>query len=256
MARLAIQRERISLAMADGREIDIERVRDPRARRIKLLMGERGVRLTVPRGASLREAHEFLLAHRGWLDEQLQKKREIQQDSPALVRGDTAQIPLRDAWIPLRWASGRYAHLELEPDRVVMVLPDAAPDRTAARLLREFYLAQARQDVGRWLPTWLAGLPKPPRELRIRPLRSLWGSLSPDDALSLDLSLVLGPSDAFEYVLVHELCHLLQRNHSAAFWYEVEARLPQWREQRRYLRGEGIVLKSRLAGLLGSKSVG
>lgn len=248
-----IQRERIQLAMADGREIEVERVRDPRARRIKLLVGENGVRLTVPRGASLAEAQTFLHLHRDWLDGQLNRQR-AHVVGDVLTRGVTDGIPLRGQHIPLRWQSGRYAHLggqdPLTEAGLTVVLPDAAPDRAAQRLIREFYLAEARKDVGRWLPRWMEDLPRPPREMRLRPLRSLWGSLSPDDAVSLDLSLVLGRPEAFEYVLVHELCHLLHRNHSPAFWNEVSLRVPDWRVHRAYLRGEGMALKPTLAALL------
>jgi hypothetical protein len=70
--------------------------------------------------------------------------------------------------------------------------------------------------------------------------------LSPTDALSLDLALVLGRPSAFEYVLVHELCHLLQRNHSRRFWREVEARWPDWRQERDYLHGDGLAIKAEL----------
>lgn len=253
MSGIAIHRERIALTLADGRQVDIERVRDPRARRIRLLVGERGVRLTVPRGASVGEAQAFLAKHRDWLDAQLQRRQASAPRVP-LQRGGTAQVVLRGATLALSWKTGRYAHLGLHPDELVITLPDAAPDRVAQRLLREFYLSQARTDLARWLPAYLPGLPRPPRLLRLRPLRSLWGSLSADDGLSLDLSLVLGPPPAFEYVLVHELCHLLQRNHSPAFWREVTLRFPAWREQRAYLRGAGMALKGSLADLISESS--
>ncbi len=251
MARLtSLQRERITLALADGREIDVERVRDPRARRIKLLVSERGVRLTVPRSASLREAHAFLGDHRDWLAEQLCRWQSDAVPAP-LQRGVTAALPLRGGRLDLEWRDGRYANLDVQADRVTLQLPEAAPLRSAQRLLHDFYLAQARADAGRWLAQQLPFLPRSPRRLRLRPLRSLWGSLSPDDAVSLDLSLILGPPAAFQYVLVHELCHLLQRNHGPAFWREVEHRFPDWRAQRAFLRGDGMALKATLDGLLG-----
>jgi predicted metal-dependent hydrolase len=119
------------------------------------------------------------------------------------------------------------------------------------RALREFYLAQARSDVGQWMPKYLPTLPRAPSVLRIRPLRSLWGSLSPTDGLSLDLALVLGPPANFEYVLVHELCHLIHANHSRSFWREVEQRCQEWRELRAWFRGDGMTLKAELRRVAG-----
>jgi len=53
-----------------------------------------------------------------------------------------------------------------------------------------------------------------------------------------------------QYVLVHELCHLIHRNHARRFWREVEARCPDWRDERTYLHGEGLALKARLKALV------
>ena len=77
-----------------------------------------------------------------------------------------------------------------------------------------------------------------------------WGSLAPDATLSLDLSLVLARPSAFEYVLVHELCHLLHADHSRRFWHAVETRFPHWRDERSYFRAEGRALKARMRTLL------
>ena len=77
-----------------------------------------------------------------------------------------------------------------------------------------------------------------------------YASLAPDGSMALDLALALARPAAFEYVLVHELCHLMQANHSPAFWAEVEARFPQWRAERDYLRTEGRRLKATLRQLL------
>ena len=247
-ARPRIANETIALQLPDGGEISVRRVRHPRARRIKLSVSERGVRLTLPMRASTRAADAFLHEHLDWLVVQMPRWGARSGVSPFGRASDS--IPLRGETVPLRWCEGRYAHVQHDMHGLTLALPASATDAIARRALKEFYLAEARADIGRWLPNYLPTLPRVPTSIRLRPLSTLWGSLSARDALSLDLALVLGRPAAFEYVLVHELCHLLQRNHSSAFWREVEARWPNWRVQRDYLHGEGVLLKSELRRLI------
>lgn len=238
-----------SLRLADGREVPVRWVRHPRARRLRLLVGERGARLTLPPRASIRAAEAFLHEHRDWLAQQL--AAHVATTLPPLALWQEPQLPLRGEAVPLRWQPGRYARAALDDDGVLLQLPERAGERQARAALREFYGQQARADLGAWLPKYLPGLPRTPLSFRLRPLSSIWGSLSPGDALSLDLALVLGRPSAFEYVLVHELCHLIHANHSRAFWREVEKRWPDWRDERDYLRAQGPGLKAALARLAG-----
>ena len=164
--------------------------------------------------------------------------------------GVTSYLPLRGEHLPLHWHEGRFARITRQDDGIHVDLPARASAASLRRTLRAFYEAEARTDIGRWLPGYLAGLPRAPRQIRLKVMSSQWGSLAPDGTLTLDLALVLGRPSAFEYVLVHELCHLLQANHSPAFWHEVEARFPAWRDERAWFHAEGRRLKARLRGLL------
>lgn len=243
-----IERDSVSLALDDGRVVEVARIRHPRARRLRLSVDERGARLTLPPRASLASGERFLAEHRAWLSRQLE--RHALAPCEGLRRGVTMFLPLRGAQLPLAWREGRYARVVHEGNGLCIAAPPRVPQAALARALRDFYEGQARADAGRWLPRYLPGLPRPPRRLRIRPLSSQWGSLSPDGTVGLDLALVLAPPDAFEYVLVHELCHLIRADHSPAYWREVEARFPRWREQRDWFRVHGRQLKASLRALL------
>lgn len=244
-----LQRDTVRLSLDDSREIDVLRVRDPRARRIKLSVDERGARLTLPLRASLALGEQFLQQHRSWLATQLQHYQSA--DLPAqLVPGTPGLLPLRGALLPLRWQEGRFARLHVDAEGACLQWPARATEATLRRALREFYEAQMRADVGQWLPRYLPGLPRAPSRIRLKVMSSQWGSLAPDGSMALDLALVLGRPSAFEYVLVHELCHLLQPNHSAAFWAEVAQRFPAWRAERDYFHAEGRRLKAMLRQLL------
>jgi predicted metal-dependent hydrolase len=245
-----IERDATSLVLEDGRRIDIQRVRNPRARRLRISVDERGARLTLPARASLVSGERFLEEHRTWLADQL--ARYTLEGLPTLVREATASIPLRGALVPLRWNEGRFTSLALDADagEAVFRLPARAGDAAMRRALREFYETQARADVGRWMPRYLPSLPRPPRRVAFKVMSSQWGSLAPNGVVALDLALVLARPSAFEYVLVHELCHLVRADHSRAFWREVETRFPAWRDEREYFHADGRRLKATLRGLL------
>jgi predicted metal-dependent hydrolase len=231
-------------ALPDGAVVTVRWVRDARARRLRLIVNDRGIRLTLPPRASERHAATFLQSQGDWLQAQL-AKRPVVEVLPFSPERDHA-LQLRGESVPITWADGRYTRIDHAGDGLLITRPAKATPRQLRSALKEFYLQEARKDVGQWLPKYLPTLPRAHSALRLRPLSSLWGSLSPSNALSLDLALVLGQPEAFEYVLVHELCHLLQRNHSRKFWREVEARWPDWRGARRYLHGDGLALKGEL----------
>ena len=245
----SIERDTVTVELPDCLQLQVQRVRDHRAKRMKLSVDERGARLTLPLRASLVSGERFLHEHRGWLAAQLERY-EADGSLLGLVRLHTSELPLRHAMVPLHWHEGRFARLALEEGAAPFHLPARASDAVMWRALREFYEAQARADVGAWMPRYLPGLPRAPARVRLKVMSSLWGSLSPDGSLALDLSLVLGEPRAFEYVLVHELCHLIHPNHSPAFWHEVESRFPHWRQQREYFHANGRQLKASLRRLL------
>lgn len=247
-----VERETLQVELPDGRSIALQRVRDPRARRLKLSVDERGARLTLPMRASIAMADRFLAEHRDWLAMQL--ARYETGLLPALDPDATTHLPLRGAMHALRWEPGRFTRLDFAgdgSDALVLTHPAHAGEAALRRAARDFYEAQARTDVGRWLPRYLPSLPRPPRRTVFKMMSSQWGSLAPDGSMALDLSLVLARPSAFEYVLVHELCHLIHADHSRSFWREVEARCPHWREERDYFHAEGRKLKATLRALCG-----
>ncbi|MEO6365010.1 MAG: SprT family zinc-dependent metalloprotease [Luteimonas sp.] len=242
-----IERDQVTIELPDGRWVDVERVRHPRARRLRLSVDERGARLTLPMRASLVSGDRFLREHRHWLAAQLDHY--APGEIEALARDVTASLPLRGQTLPLRWQQGRFTHLAMGDHGVLFTVSPRATGAALQRALRDFYEAQARTDLARWLPNYLPSLPRAPSRIVLKRMSSQWGSLSPEGAMALDLSLVLARPSAFEYVLVHELCHLVRADHSRAFWREVETRFPAWRDERDYFRLEGRQLKARLRAL-------
>ncbi|MEO8000985.1 MAG: SprT family zinc-dependent metalloprotease [Arenimonas sp.] len=236
------------VVLTSGEAVEIRCVHDARARRLRLIVNEKGVRLTIPKRCSDRLARQFLAENTAWLESQWNNRPHLQRNSDLQLHADETVL-LRGSSLPVRWNEAKFAQVSLQDEKIVIALPAKAGLPQAKRALKEFYLQEARKDIGTWMPKYLPAFPTAPLAIKVRALSSLWGSLSPGDGLLLDLSLVLGKPSAFEYVLVHELCHLVHRNHSRSFWREVEKHFPDWRDERRYLHSDGLALKAELQRL-------
>lgn len=82
--------------------------------------------------------------------------------------------------------------------------------------------------------------------ITIRCQKTKWGSCSSKGNLNFNLLLMLAPPEVIDYVVVHELCHLLEMNHSERFWANVERVLPDYRAGRQWLRQHGGELMARV----------
>lgn len=82
--------------------------------------------------------------------------------------------------------------------------------------------------------------------ITIRNQKSRWGSCSAKGNLNFNCLLVKAPEEVRDYVIVHELCHRIEMNHSAQFWKLVESVLPDYKERRKWLKENGNALIERL----------
>ena len=82
----------------------------------------------------------------------------------------------------------------------------------------------------------------------IRRQRSRWGSCSREGNLNFNCLLMMAPPEVLDYVVVHELCHRLEMNHSSRFWVQVERILPEYKRTRKWLKEHGNKLMLRMHG--------
>jgi predicted metal-dependent hydrolase len=244
----------LELSTPTGDTIKVFRQAHPRARRLRLTVTSGGARVSYPEGTHPAQVFAFLRKHANWLERKLDELQLDQAGPPALRAGVPTLIPLRGETTRLAWRDGAYPQVEVDGERLVLSIPKPHNQRAlgAARSLLHSYLqAQIRRDVSRILSRHIDELGRAPSGVRIKPLKSLWGSLDSRDRITLDLALALAPPDALKYVVVHELSHLRVRDHSPRFWNLVASLYPEWRDQRDWLKTRGHALKAELARLIG-----
>ncbi len=81
------------------------------------------------------------------------------------------------------------------------------------------------------------------RSVSVTSAKSRWGSCTADNAVRYSFRLIYAPKEVVRYVVVHELAHTRYKNHSALFWREVERYEPRYRERRKWLKENGILME-------------
>ena len=214
----------------------IEFVRVPRARRYILRVRPDGtLRVTVPRGGSRREAEVFVRRHEKWIARERNRVRG-ESAPPAWQDGSTLLLagePVRIA-VEGRGAAWRVVY----GDRVILVRNPAdvrpAIERDLRDLARTVLLPRVTELAAEH--SLRVGV------VSIRNQRSRWGSCARNGNIALNFRLVQMPAPVRDYVLLHELMHIRQQNHSRRFWRLVEAVCPGFRDAERWLRTTGKTL--------------
>lgn len=123
-------------------------------------------------------------------------------------------------------------------------LPPKQPKFTETEL--QALARQAKEDLPARVRRFAPVLGVTCGRITIRSQHTRWGSCSAKGNLNFNCLLMLAPESVRDYVVVHELCHRLEMNHSAKFWANVERVLPDYRERRQWLRDHGAELIGRL----------
>ncbi len=224
-ARPSRSARRPALVVA-GRVFPVIVARHRRARRYLLrLTDEGGVRLTVPRGASLSAGLRFAETQAAWIAEQW------------------ARLRARAMWGPGTevWYRGVETPLVVEATSVrlgdLIIARDPGEDLRACvhRRLRDL----AAVELPERCRAAAAECRLEPERISVRDQRSRWGACSSRRTITLNWRLVQMPPEVADYVIRHELAHLLHPNHSRRFWRAVAGICPGWREAERWLRRHG-----------------
>ncbi len=200
-----------------------------RARRIALrvMTAERGVELVLPRGVPKKRGLDFLAAKRGWVAARLDA------------------LPL-----PVPFAEGAIIPVLGVPHRVCCVRDPAAPtvaigggeirvrdgSSGIARAVRAHLVALARSELARRAQSCAARIGRQAARIGVRDTRSRWGSCSAGGSLSFCWRLVLAPESVLDYVVAHEVAHLVEMNHGPRFWRLVHSLCPDSAAARAWLK--------------------
>jgi predicted metal-dependent hydrolase len=223
----------------DGEVYLVQLRRNRLARRytLRIHTARREVVLTMPPRGSLKQARQFAEKHGAWMAARLQRLPE------PLPFADGTVVPLRGVAHRIVHCPHRRGTVLLETDgdgTPILCVAGAMPH--VARRVRDYLKREAKRDLEVASQSAAAALGVAVKRVSIRDQTSRWGSCSTAGVLSYSWRLILAPPYVLEYLAAHEAAHLVEMNHSRAFWRQVERICPDFKRAKAWLDAHGADL--------------
>jgi predicted metal-dependent hydrolase len=221
-----------------GRQMPLTIRPDSRARRVTLRIepGGQALKLTVPHGLKPRDIDDFLARHQGWLMTKLARfplKPGLGEGKYVTLRGVAHRIERTGK------ARGLTEAVVIDGEAVLKV---GGAEEHLGRRLRDFFKIEARKDLEQGARRHAAAIGRKVASVTLKDTKSRWGSCSHDGNLSFSWRIVMAPPYVIDYLAAHEVSHLAEMNHSAAFWELCERLCPQTLEAKHWLKRNGAML--------------
>lgn len=226
-------------ALLSGQAVDYTLKRSCKRRTIGLRVDDDGLTVSMPARASERWLNSVLQEKAGWIVKTLGSWQ-----SPRVDRirwDDGAAIPFLGENLTLRVVPSLFGSAPMLQRRQLFVhVADASHQEVVEQAVTQWMRQEAevlfRERVAHFSPAIGAA----PARLKLSSARTQWGSCTASGTVHLNWQLIKLPARLVDYVVVHELAHLLELNHSPAFWAVVKTACPDFKKRRAELRRHGI----------------
>jgi len=180
----------------------------------------------------IEKADEICRIHRR-LEEALRENRVMHP----VAEGSRICIEGRGYGLILK-AAGR-TRMEISGENCILSLPEPENEEAVRAALKQVLSKRALVRIREELAVWAPKIGVQFGRVAIRDQKSRWGSCSAKQNLNFNWKLIMAPEEVLRYVVIHELCHLIEFNHSARFWSLVEREMPDYEAWKKWLKSHG-----------------
>jgi len=240
-----IETKRITLG---GHEVVYDLRRSARARNASLeVRADSGLTVVVPKNFSMREVDALLHQKHRWIQRTLSRMSKLVScpAKAALKEGDFVPylgrkytLVVERMGAPLCTPSA----VELNPTSIVVILPDGGDDHLGD-ILANWLRQKAKTRIPQYVQASAEKYSLTYGRISVRDQRTRWGSCSHKGNLSFNWRLIMAPPGVVNYIVAHELAHLVEMNHSKRFWKTVEAWCPDYQRHKRWLKENEALLQ-------------
>ncbi|MFC2076180.1 M48 family metallopeptidase [candidate division KSB1 bacterium] len=222
--------------------------RSRRRRTVGITINRQGsVTIAAPARCPLYEIRGFVRQKRPWINKKLAERDELlrRKKTWKFIDGERFAYLGRDLPLKLITSENGGEDGEGEPPLVLrdgffLLNRDEQP-RGRDHFIR-WYHEQAALRLGELVELYRGRLGVSVKEVRIKDFKSKWGSCHPNGTISFDWRIIMFPPEIAEYIVLHELVHLLHPNHQKPFWKSMETLMPDCIERRKWLSRQGVLV--------------
>lgn len=178
------------------------------------------------------QVRHFIAAHKDWIEKNVEKRRKalsIKSKDEYFFLGQT-----------LKLTPGKCIGIEVKNDK--LLFPEALLFRKEKEI-GNWYIRQAREIISRQTKLYSEKMKTSYKEITFSDTKSQWGRCTHDNRLQFNWRLVMAPLLVINYVVIHELAHTLEKNHTQMFWMKVRGQTPSYRQQIKWLKEHGAGLR-------------
>lgn len=191
------------------------------------------VTLVAPTGTRPEVARAYAISKLAWIRQQQRALKAQAREAPRkFIERESHHVWGRRYLLRVVEQDNR-ARVELGNKTLTLFVRPGATQAKRAEVMNEWHKSLLHSELPPLIATWERRLGVKVRAYHLQRMKTKWGSCNPSAGnIRLNTELVKKPKDLLEYVLVHEMAHLLERNHSDAFVKILNLHLPGWREAR------------------------
>lgn len=228
------------IIQGDGFEVVILRTNRRKSASIKVK--ESYITVTVPKWARLSDIELLIAKKSDWIKKQLLR----QSAAIALSQRDYTEgekLYYRGRQLTLSLQNNSEESISIKGEQLIIsTIKGKQATQSTKELISNHFKELANQELVERTERFAKMIGTTYTAIRVKQYKSRWGSCSNQGLISYNWRIIIAPDPVIDYIVIHELCHLIEHNHSPRFWSLVGQFSPNYKEQRNWLRKKGLLL--------------
>ena len=216
--------------------------RSKRTKSASIRVKEASTTITVPKWASRSDINALITKKSHWIKKQLSEQKEaLRLSKRDYIQGES--FFYRGKPLTLTIQHSDQESVTIDNGQLTLFIPRGESSaKSRQQLIQKQFQTLAQQHLKERTLHYAEAIGVTYSKIRVKTYKSRWGSCSSLGLISYNWKIIIAPDSVIDYIVIHELCHLIEHNHSARFWALVEQFQPHYKQQKEWLRKNGLRL--------------